>query len=277
MQRGALEIPGDRPGLVGRVTRRLHENGRGRRIFPEGGVPDPGTSCVLFPLGRYRRLGRGAEEPCIIFNKRSSRVRQPGDLCFPGGRLMPRLDLRLSALLKLPRSPLRKWPYRLHWMTTRRGEFRQLALFLTAGLREAFEEMRLLPLGVTFLGPMNPLNFSIMGRDVYPMVVWVGRQKRFLPNWEVERILYVPLRALLDAGNYACYRVRQRDTVTSFPCFRYVEGMRGEILWGLTYEMVVAFLGLVFSFTPPDLGSLPVIRGSLSEEYIRGAFLQDDP
>lgn len=269
-ERGVFDIL-DEVSLIRRITKKLHDNATGRRMFPKGTVLDQGTSCVLFLIGLYDRLREGVEEPCIVFNKRSLKVRQPGDLCFPGGRLMPRLDRPLSILMNLPYSPLRKWPYRTHWLSLRREEAAQLAVFLTAGLREALEEMRLNPLGVTFLGPMNALRLSMFGRVVYPMVAWIGRQKRFLPNWEVERILFVPLSAFLDAGNYACYRLRLRDTSTSFPCFKYAERNGTEILWGLTYEMVVAFLELVFSFRPPDMDSLPVIQGTLSEEYLKGA------
>ncbi len=188
---------------------------------------------------------------------------------------MPRLDRRLSLFLELPFSPLRRWPYRRHWLFSRREEAGQLAVFLTAGLREALEEMRLNPLGVTFLGPMVPLRLSIFERDVYPMLVWIGRQKRFFPNWEVDRVLFVPLRSLLDGRNYASYRLRLLDAKTDFPCFRHVEGTRVEILWGLTYQMVTAFLELAFSFRPPKMDSLPVIQGALSEEYLKGAILQE--
>jgi len=41
-------------------------------------------------------------------------------------------------------------------------------------------------------------------RVLYPMVAWINRQKRFLPNWEVEKIVYVPLRELLNPESYAC-------------------------------------------------------------------------
>jgi hypothetical protein len=273
-ERRLSEILEQQPALIAHIMTRLHEGAMGQRIFPKGAVLDKGTACVLFLMGQ-RRVQEGMAEPCIVFNKRSMKVRQPGDLCFPGGRLMPRLDRRLSLFLRLPFSPLRRWPYRRDWLSSRSEESECLSVFLTAGLREATEEMRLNPFGVTFLGPMSPSRLSMFGRDVYPMVVWIGRQKRFLPNWEVERVLHVPVRSFLDAGNYACYRLRLWDTSTSFPCFRHADGNGTEILWGLTYDMVVAFLEIAFSFRPPDMNSLPVIQGTLSREYLKGAVVHE--
>jgi hypothetical protein len=270
-----LDLLADPRALIGHVMKRLHENAVGTRVFPKGASHERSTSCVLFPIGRYPQRHGGTEEACIVFNKRSPRVRQPGDLCFPGGRVMPRFDRRLSFLLRLPLSPLRKWPYRRSWLFTRGDEAEQLAVLLTAGLREGLEEMRLNPLGLTFLGPMSGLRLTMFGREVYPMVVWIDRQKRFFPNWEVEKILRIPLRAFLDEGGYACYRLRAGSASTRFPCFLHVDRGRTEILWGLTYDMVVALLGMAFSFAPPELDLLPVVQGALSEEYLKGAVLQN--
>ena len=259
--------------LVRHVLLRLHEGAGEERMYPEGISRDRTVSSVLFLLGRCpSRLGR-ADEPCVIFNKRSTKVKQPGDLCFPGGRVMPRLDRVLSRFLRLPFSPLGRWPYWREWLSTRGPEAESLALLLSAGLREALEEMRLNPMGLVFLGPMRGLRLSMFRRDLYPMVAWVRRQKRFPLNWEVERVLHVPLRALMDARHYVRYRLDILGAVSDFPCFRLVDGPSVEFLWGVTYEMVAAFLDLAFSFRPPELESLPLVHGTLSKGYFRGAVL----
>jgi 8-oxo-dGTP pyrophosphatase MutT (NUDIX family) len=240
-------------------------------MYPAGAVLDQGVSSVLFLLGQCKPRPGEAEEPCIVLNKRSLTVKQPGDLCFPGGRVMPRLDTFFAGILRLPFSPLRRWPFWGEWRSSRREEAASLAVLLSAGLRESLEEMRLNPLGLVFLGPMRGIRLSMFRRDLYPMVAWVCGQKRFLPNGEVDRVIHVPFRALTDGRNYVRYRLRILGAVSDFPCFRLVDGRETEFLWGVTYEMVAAFLDLAFSFRPPALESLPVVHGTLSEEYWKGA------
>lgn len=269
-----LEIPYTVPAFIRHVTNSLHESAAaGCRMYPAWTALEGGASSVLFLLGRCPTRSGGAGEPCVIFNKRSTKVKQPGDLCFPGGRLMPRTDSLFSRLLRLPFSPLRKWPFWREWLSTRGEEAKSLALLLSAGLRESLEEMRLNPLGLVFLGPMRVLRLPMFARDLYPMVAWVRGQKRFLPNWEVERVIHVPLGALMNARNYVRYRLKILGAVSDFPCFRQTDEDGTEFLWGVTYEMVAAFLDLAFSFRPPDLESLPVVHGTLSEEYFKGAVL----
>jgi len=229
---------------------------------------------VLFLLsGRCGKRG-GRVEPCVVLNKRSAKVRQPGDLCFPGGRIDTRLDLFLSRAVKSPLSPLARWPHRHRWRSEHGGETESLCLLLATALRESVEEMRLNPFGLTFLGPMPSQDLTLFRRVVYPMVVWVNGQKRFFPNWEVEKIVQIPLKSLLCPGHYACYRIRfdhgrGGSVVRDFSCF--LDGEEGEILWGVTYRIVEAFLDCAFGFKPPTLETRPVIGGRMGENYLRGA------
>ena len=106
------------------------------------------------------------------------------------------------------------------------------------------------------------------------MVVWINRQRHFFPNWEVEKIVRIPLQNMLVPDAYACYRIhfeyRGKGTfVRDFPCFLHEKDK--EILWGVTYRIVVAFLKFVFEFSPPALESLPVVRGVRNESYLNGA------
>jgi hypothetical protein len=144
-------------------------------------------------------------------------------------------------------------------------------------LRESFEEMRLNPLAVTFLGPMHPQTLAMFNRVLFPMVVWV-HQRRFLPNWEVEKIIVIPLRSLLDPTNYACCRIFFKtdrgmslgQEARNFPCFRHREEGE-EVLWGVTYRIVTVFLETVFKFKPPEMTSLPMIHRTLDERYLNGS------
>ncbi len=151
---------------------------------------------------------------------------------------------------------------------------KDICLLLASGLRESYEEMRLNPLGVKFLGPLPLQQLAMFRRDIYPLVCWVPRQKRFTLNWEVEKLVYIPLKDLLDPKNYACYRLSSEiprkhwnnSTESDFPCFV----QDSERLWGATFRITMTFLEIVFGFTPPEMSSLPVIYGKLGRNYATG-------
>lgn len=216
---------------------------------------DSSAAAILFLMGMHPIGGQGRREPVLILNQRSERVRQPGDLCFPGGGLSPRLDRLLSGLLGLPGFPLHGWNpkngHKIHGA---------MARFLATGLREGFEEMRVNPFRIRFLGPMAPEHFTRFNRTVYPMVTWLTGPHAFVPNWEVARIVYIPLRQFFDPGAYTKLPLsqlsRQKESdrlpaTTEFPCLIYENGNGREILWGLTFRIVLHFLETVFDFEPP--------------------------
>jgi 8-oxo-dGTP pyrophosphatase MutT (NUDIX family) len=253
----------------------LHERSHSRRFFPADVARSNEASAVLFPLGEHCEERRVSSEPCVVFNKRSIKVRQPGDLCFPGGRIAPRLDSFLSKFLTLPLFPLAQWPHWSTWRNLQREDAGYLALLFATSLRESLEEMGLNPIGVKFLGPLPPEELQMFNRVIYPMVGWIARQRHFLLNWEVERIVYIPIRDLLNPDNYACYRLNMapRDEVEGggeaedFPCFRHQSYDGEEVLWGATYRIVMVFLELVYGFGEPNLDTLPIIYGYLNERY----------
>jgi hypothetical protein len=225
----------------------LYEESRRIELFPPGISSATGTSAVLFLLGQHCGSPDLSMEPCAIFNKRSVKVKQAGDLCFPGGSIAPKLDSSLSKLLYLPFSPLRRWPYWKRLNRLKRDEGRRLALLFTSSLRESFEEMWLNPFRVTFLGPLPSESLEMFDRVIYPMVGWIPSQKDFVPNWEVERIVYIPLRDLLKPDHYSRYRLHMgsrsqngRDLgIQDFPCFLHGRGDHAEVLWGATYRIVM--------------------------------------
>jgi 8-oxo-dGTP pyrophosphatase MutT (NUDIX family) len=269
----------DNRTLVQHITRTLYEQTDAKKIFLNYNV-DPQTSAgVLLLLGLERDKKKNFAEPCLILNKRSLKVRQPGDLCFPGGSIAPRLDSFLAKLFTLPGTSLRRWQY---WPKVKRGHpraARLLALLWATGLRESLEEMRLNPLGVRFLGPMPPRSLVMFQRTIYPIVAWIKSQKRFLPNWEVEKIIYLPLRELMDPAYYRRYRLRMKlsadaepsNLIREYPCFQFPHNHQIEILWGATYQIAIVFLEFIFGFKPPDLDTLPVVEGSLDHAYMTGS------
>ncbi|MBW1779665.1 MAG: hypothetical protein JRL30_02895 [Deltaproteobacteria bacterium] len=274
-----LRLLRDASALRAHILRVLDEKSSVEDLFPKGIRSSAATSAVLLLLGQQCDSSGPSTKPCLIFNKRSIEVKQPGDLCFPGGRITPRPDGYLSRILTWPFFPLARWPYWNKWRHLRPVEARRLALLLAAGLREGLEEMRLNPLGVTFLGPLPRQRLQMFDRIIYPMASWIGRQKRFFPNWEVEKIVYMPLRDLLNADGYRCYRLRMgprqshRKNVPTqdFPCFVYGIETDREVLWGATYRITTLFLKLIFGFAPPPMETLPVIEGALNDHYLTGS------
>jgi len=222
-------------------------------------------------------LAPGAEgKPVLILNKRSRQVRQSGDLCCPGGGVQPTLDPFLARWLRLPAPPLSRWPKGFWWRRYREKDWTKLALLLAAALREGFEEMRLNPLGVRFLGPMAPQRLVMFRRTIYPLVGWVPRQRLFFPNWEVEKIVRIPLANLLEAANYACCRISFQDALNDgqdipyrdMPCFVHRDNGQKELLWGATYRLTERFLNTVFGYRPPAVEVLPVVRMRLDNRYL---------
>lgn len=253
--------------LRNRIRTRLREQAGGSR-FDTGKKNDASTAAVLFLLGMHQPDPGRPAEPCLIFNKRSLHVRQPGDLCFPGGGLSPRLDGFLAGLLRFPGFPLFRWTRDRRRHSSGLETFPQLPRLLATSLRESFEEMRINPFRIRFLGPMTPEYFERFGRIIYPMVAWNLGQKIFFPNREVEKIIFIPLRHFFSRGSYAklpaAHLSRYKEKVRpapleEFPCLIFEEGEKREILWGLTYRIVVRFLDIVFGFKPPEESSLPEV------------------
>jgi hypothetical protein len=268
----------DNSTLIEHTIRALYERNGSGPVFPPEGIDLTTASAVMFLLGKLPKPHPNAGEPCLILNKRSVKVKQPGDLCCPGGSIAPRLDFYLSGLLKWPFMPLNRWPYWSQWRRRRPQESELLALLFATGLRESLEEMRLNPFGVKFLGLLPPQSLVMFDRVIYPLVAWVNHQHRFYPNWEVEKVIYIPLRDLLNPENYVRYRLQmggasnpgQTLPTNDFGGFRFTFQNESELLWGATYRFTTVFLDYIFYFTPPEITSLPVVNGSLGRYYLTG-------
>jgi hypothetical protein len=264
--------------LIRHIIRVLNEQAGQNSVFPDQSVDRATAAGVLLLLGPRINKKNNRVEPCLILNKRSQKVRQPGDLCFPGGSITPGLDSSLAKLFSLPITSLGRWPYWSQWKRTHPQAARLLALLWATGLRESLEEMRLNPFGARILGPMPPQSLVMFQRKIYPIVTWIQRQKRFYPNWEVEKILYIPLRELLEPANYRRYRLRMKTAAAGEPapltrdylCFRFQNKTDNEILWGATFRITSIFMEYVFGFKPPGLEDLPVVEGSLDRTYLTG-------
>ena len=272
------DIISDKDALIRHIIRMLHERVDTKKIFFGNELNRQTSAGVILLLGSGANPNERPGEPCLIVNKRSREVRQPGDLCFPGGSITPRLDWCLAKLVSLPLTSLSRWQYWKKWKRNDPQAAKHLALIWATGLRESLEEMRLNPFGAKFLGPLPPQNLVMFQRKIFPIAAWIQHQKRFFPNWEVDKILYIPLRKLLNPSNYRRYRLRMKfpkdrepsNPRRDFPCFRYQHSGDIEILWGATFRITTTFMENVFGFRPPQLETLPVIEGRLSANYLTG-------
>ncbi len=268
----------DKSRLLDHVIAALNDRLCQGNFFSNSEIEWETTAGVVMLLGQKSAGTDLGAEPCIVLNKRSSKVRQAGDLCFPGGSVAPHIDPYLARFFSLPFVSLGFWRHWGNWKKNHSRQAELMSILWATGLRESFEEMRLNPLGLRFLGSLPPQSLVMFRRTIYPMVGWIKRQKRFFPNWEVEKVLYVPLRDLLNPNYYGRYRLRMGnnpgrgriESIKDFPCFQLPAPNGKEILWGATYRITIDFLESVFDFKPPAVKTLAVIEGALDETYLSG-------
>ncbi len=245
-------------------------------VYPEHMDGIRNASAVMFLLGLMPGENGQGHEPSLILNKRSQAVNQAGDLCCPGGGISPGIDTLLAKTMALPGLPMWRWPFWSTIRSRRSVEAGILRILFFTSLRECFEEMRLNPFGVRFLGPLPTQRLVMFGRVIYPMVGWVSKQRHFRLNWEVDKIVLIPLRKLLDPGNYVQYRLEMKDSkadngvqqVYDAPSFLHKSGLEREVLWGATCRITLNFLELMFGFEVPTDGSLPVLRANMDKSYL---------
>lgn len=158
-------------------------------------------AAVLVPI-----VDRG--EATLVFAQRTERVGQhKGQISFPGGRVDP-----------------------------------EDADDLAAALREAHEEVGLEPSRVE---PLGLLDDTETFATQYVITPWVGRVRGAVvwqpDGEEIERVIEVPVAALLDRG---CFRVErwERDGVARDV---YFYEYRDTTIWGATARILKTYLDLV--------------------------------
>ena len=207
--------------------------------------------------------------------KRSPTVAQPGDLGCPGGLLHRFVDpfLRLfvtSGLAPILRGNVLKYARERDVET-----FRIMTLFLTNASRESWEEIRLSPWNVAFLGPLPTYSLTLFRRTIFPLVGFVKNSWPMRLNSEVARVVEVPLRSFFQEGNYGLCTVddshqpRPDCEGSCYPCFIYQDDGGGEeILWGATFNIIVSFLQLVLDYKLPDTRAKKVIKMTRHPRYV---------
>ncbi|MCP4746948.1 MAG: CoA pyrophosphatase [Desulfobacteraceae bacterium] len=239
----------------------------------------PGARDSSVLMGLTASTGEDFSGPgtiSLVLNKRSRRVRQAGDLCYPGGSV-GKADELLAWLL---------WFAGVGFGSGKLQKFRkrggkrehQMRMLLVTSLREAWEEIRLNPFRVTYLGLLPVQSLVMFDQLIYPFVVWLPARQRYRPNWEVESIVLIPIRKLLDHACYGQYKVILPTSLSGnsftekvFPCFVHNGPAGRELLWGASFRITMDFLKIVFDFNPPDMHGLPVFNGRLDNSYLNGS------
>jgi 8-oxo-dGTP pyrophosphatase MutT (NUDIX family) len=112
----------------------------------------------------------------------------------------------------------------------------------TTALREAYEEIGVLPDAVTILGQMSRLYIQPSNYEVIPTVGWLPARPSFrLDPYEVAALLEVPLTALLDPANRREEEWQLRQRRVTVPFFAVQE----QTVWGATAMMLSELLTLI--------------------------------
>jgi len=164
--------------------------------------------------------------------------------------------------------------------TQKRGKaaFRDISLFLANALRESWEEVRLSPFNVTFLGPLPCYDLTLFTKTIFPVAGLVKKEINFHPNGEVDKIVEIPLKAFFREENYGIYSLEASDELDEveerrwdFPCLIHQDhDGKEEILWGATFAIVTSFLKIVFDFELPHMKPKKVIKRILLPDYLTG-------
>ena len=184
------------------------------------------SSAVLVPLVRHNgRLG-------VLFEIRSSLLNwQPGDICFPGGRI----EIEDAG----PQA---------------------------AALRETQEELGLPEEAIDILGPLNYM-VSPIGVAVHPFAAYIKDYGRVRPNHgEVAEVFVAPLDYLLAAEPLTAHMElatrplpdfplnllgdsysRDWKRRTTYPVLFYQYD--GHVIWGLTARVLCGFLNVCQTLT----------------------------
>jgi 8-oxo-dGTP pyrophosphatase MutT (NUDIX family) len=240
---------------------------------------------VLLPL-YFREGGKSGEKAAgqyvFLLSKRSRSVQQPGDLCAPGGGSHSWLDSFSEKLLHfglLPGvggpglEPAKRWG---------KETYEKILFFLGNALRESWEELRLSPFNLEFLGPLPTYCLQSRRWIIFPLVGRVKHSWRPKLSWEVEKIVSIPLESFFHPENYAVYSLEVPEKLAAhgipnpweFPCLVHRENGEEEILWGATFKVIQTFFKIVFDFIFPSPDSRSVIHKPLASNYLSG---REDP
>jgi 8-oxo-dGTP pyrophosphatase MutT (NUDIX family) len=233
---------------------------------------------VLIPLFfRENPENEGGKEFVFQLIKRSSGVPQGGDLSGPGGMLNPMLDRSFASLIGTGILPSLKGKPRSYLRKRDPASRHNIRLFLANALRESWEEVRMNPLNVELLGPLPSYDLTLFTRTIFPLVGLVRKEWNFRPNWEVEKVVEIPLKSFFSEDSYGVLSIEALDETGSpklnwdLPCLIHgdIDGSE-EVLWGATFNIILSFLKIVFNYEPPARNENKIIKRTLKPGYMTG-------
>ena len=173
-----------------------------------GASPETRPAAVLVAL-----FEEDGEARVILTKRPETMPSHQGEIAFPGGKHEPGLDPDLRA----------------------------------TALREAHEEIGVDRAEVRVLGRLSPLDIPVSGFTLYPVIaVADGRPALRAADGEVERILEVPLREMLDPARLRRRRAMRDGIEIDVPYF----DLGPDELWGATAMVLSEFLWLL-GWRPP--------------------------
>ena len=197
-----------------------------------------------------RRLGRSLPGPASharmapLRDDGLERLRVEGRACREAGvlaLLYPRSE-EAHLLVTVRRGHLAQHAGQVSFPGGRRESDEPL---LQTALRETQEEVGLDPREIEVLGALTPLYIPPSNFCVYPFVGFTKIEPDLVPHdYEVERIVHVPLRRFLAPDNVVEEEWLVRGEPTRVPFFN-VEGLR---IWGAT-AMMISELAALFEET----------------------------
>ena len=236
---------------------------------------------VLLPLYFPEDKGsgkNGSGQYVFLLNKRSKRVQQAGDLCAPGGGIHPFIDRLSQQILRFGLLPLARGPGFKQAKQRGKEIYEKILFFLGNALRESWEEIRLSPFNVEFLGPLQ--SYSLQSRHwiMFPLVGRVKRAWQPKLSPEVDKLIAIPLHDFFLPEHYAFYSLEVPAELIpqgipnpwEFPCLVYDADGEEEILWGATYMVLRSFLRIVFDQPLPSPDGRRVINRPLISTYLSG-------
>ena len=198
-------------------------------------------------------------------------VSQPGDLSFPGGMLSPIKDNLLKYLISMGIIPLLNDNKNLFIKKYDNDNNQLRMLYLASAIREAWEEVRMNPFKLIYLGSIPTYTLNMFHRIIFPSVCFLKSQSRYHMNDEVDGIINIPLSAFFNELYY--YRLSVQAPHLSnhkeeFPCLLFKERDGEEhLLWGATFFLIMNFLKIVHNYDPPSIPAERSIKKILLPDY----------